>query len=142
LEYIRSYPLTLLEAPYGFGKTTALQNFFDHKVSQDVPVYWYIFRDKNPLNAWSGLCGLIGTFDSANAKRLLDASLPDEDNLPLIENILQELQCPEETYLVLDNFQSWKLKMSGLFLMTLSCHSAQNLHVMIATQPLPWSSIR
>lgn len=35
LENIKKYPLTVLEVPSGFGKTTALSEFFSHGCFKD-----------------------------------------------------------------------------------------------------------
>ena len=36
LEHIKSYPLTLVEAPSGFGKTTILEHFLDTRLPQSI----------------------------------------------------------------------------------------------------------
>lgn len=38
LENIKSYPMTLLEADSGFGKSTALQHFFDTRNPEAIPL--------------------------------------------------------------------------------------------------------
>ena len=37
LEFARSYPCTLVEAPSGFGKTTLLEYFFDELIPPPFP---------------------------------------------------------------------------------------------------------
>ena len=36
LEYIKNYPLTLVEAPSGFGKTTILEHFLDTRLPHSI----------------------------------------------------------------------------------------------------------
>lgn len=131
------YPLTLLEAPSGFGKTTALQHFLTRRISQKRSVLWYTFREASPRKAWRDLCAVLEAVDRETAGRLWDAGLPEEDALPRLERVLRGLRCPEETYLVLDNFHAWGLDDPGRFLMSLSCHGAKKLHIVVVTQPLP-----
>lgn len=137
LHYIKRYPLTLLEAPSGFGKTTALRHFFDTKVSEATPVYWHTFSPGRPDVSWKAFCGLIREFAPESAGRLLEAGPPDEDTLPAISGIFRELRCTQETYLVLDDFAAWNLPAPGEFLMALSAHGGQGLHVAVASQLLP-----
>ncbi len=137
LRSIRSYPLTLLEAPSGFGKTTALRHFFDVEVSKTTPVLWHTCFPAAAGISWKAFCEGIGSFDSRSARRLLELGPPDEDNLLDIGRMMQELHCPEEAYLVLDNFAAWNLPSPGNFLMELSGHGGSGLHIVIATQVLP-----
>ncbi|MEA4961166.1 helix-turn-helix transcriptional regulator [Lutispora sp.] len=137
LDYIKRYPLTLIEAPSGFGKTTALRHFFDTQVSQATPVYWHTFSADRAAVSWKAFCSLIGKFDPESAECLLEAGLPDEDTLPVIQGIFRNLSCPQETYLVLDDFAAWSLPSSGEFLMALSAHGGEGLHIAAASQLLP-----
>ncbi len=137
LDSIKSYPLTLVEAPSGFGKTTALRHFFDSQVSKTAQVIWHTFPSENANASWKAFCGLIGLFDPDSGLRLAAAGSPDEDNLPEIRKIFQRLHCPEETYLVLDDLAAWKLPNTGSFLTALSAHGGRALHVVAAAQLLP-----
>jgi len=49
-----TYPLTLLQAGTGYGKSTALISFIN---KQDLPVYWYTVAptDKKRLAAFHGI---------------------------------------------------------------------------------------
>ena len=136
LACIKRYPLTLVEAPSGFGKTTALRHFFDTQVSQATPVCWHTFSADRPSASWKAFCGLIEGFDPESASCLLEAGPPDEDTLPMIQNILYRLRCTQETYMVIDDFAVWNLPVSSEFLMALSSHGGKELHVAVATQLL------
>lgn len=137
LDFIKVYPLTLVEAPSGFGKTTSLNHFFDVKVSGTTQVCWHNFSAEHPNTSWKAFCGMVATFDQNSAKQLLDIGLPDEDTLPYVLKIFRELRCPEETYLVLDDFADWNLPAPIEFLSALSEHSGKGLHVVVISQLLP-----
>ncbi|WP_347489862.1 LuxR C-terminal-related transcriptional regulator [Desulfoscipio sp. XC116] len=137
LNSIKAYPLTLVEAPSGFGKTTALRHFFDSRVSKTAQIIWHTFPAEQPDASWKAFCGLIGLFDPDSARRLTAVGPPDEDTLPEIEKIFRKLHCVEEIYLVLDDFAAWKLPNSGMFLTALSHHGGEALHVAAAAQLLP-----
>jgi len=137
LSHIKNYPLTLLEAPSGFGKTTALRHFFDYRVSDMAQVCWHTFTPEAPAVSWKAFCTLIDAFDPKSAGKLTEAGPPDEDNLPELREIFEAFICPEETYLVLDDFAAWKLPQAGNFLLALSTHGGKALHVIAASQMLP-----
>ncbi len=137
LDSIKSYPLTLVEAPSGFGKTTALRHFFHSRVSKTARVIWHTFVEEHPGASWRAFCGLIEQFDQDSAEKLTAADAPSEETMPEIERIFRKLHCVEETYLVLDDLAAWKLPNPGLFLTALSEHGGKKLHVVAATQLLP-----
>ena len=137
LSFIKAYPLTLVEAPSGFGKTTALRHFFDTQVSMAAQVIWHTFVPEQPSASWKAFCDSVGQFDPDSGERLTAAGPPTEDSLQEIEQIFREFYCPKETYLVLDDLAVWKLPGVGQFLMALSGHSGKHLHVVAASQLLP-----
>ncbi len=136
LNLIKAYPLTLVEAPSGFGKTTALQYFFYNVISNATPVYWYTVSTSRPLDAWKAFCENIGAFDADSGKDLFDIGIPGEDNLAFIKEIFYKIKCAEETYVVIDDFAAWELPFAGEFIMALSLHNCKNLHIVISTQLL------
>ena len=48
LNFIKGDPLTLIEAPSGFGKTTALRHFLDSEVSGNARILWLTLTEKKP----------------------------------------------------------------------------------------------
>lgn len=136
MESIKAFPLTLIEAPSGFGKTTVLRHFFDTRVSETAQVIWRTFSPESPNTSWKSFCACIGAFDANAAERLTAAGAPGEDSLSEIREIFGQIVCTEETYLVLDDFAAWKLPNAGVFLSALSEHSGKGLHVVAASQVL------
>lgn len=135
LENIKSYPMTLLEADSGFGKSTALQHFFDIRNPEAFPLYKHEFQSETPAEAWKVFCGLIAAFDMESAERLLVIGMPDEDTMPEIARTIHNIFCDRETFLLMDNFQLWKLYRPCEFLKCLSNHGGEKLHVIVATHP-------
>lgn len=137
LNFIKRYPLTLIEAPSGFGKTTSLRHFFETEIPKSTPVYWHTFSPDRPATSWKAFCEMVEKFDSEKAMLLFDAGPPDEDTLPEIRDIFRKLDCVQETYMVLDDFASWSLPSPGEFLASLSFHGGKGLHIAVASQLLP-----
>ena len=63
LSYLKDYPLTVIHAPAGFGKSTALRRFFEQNVSKSTPVLWHTFLARQPSASWRSICALIGQTD-------------------------------------------------------------------------------
>lgn len=135
LENIKNYPLTLLEADSGFGKTTAVRRFFDTRNQEAFPLYVHEFSNDRPSEMWKGFCGLIANFDEESAGRLLALEKPDEDNITEIVRALRSISCDRETFLFLDDFQMWNLYNPCEFLIHLSRHGGKKLHIVVATHP-------
>ena len=135
LENIKSYPMTLLEADSGFGKSTALQHFFDTRNPEAIPLHQHEFHSETPAEAWKVFCSLIAAFDKESAEKLFVIGMPDEDTMPEIARTIQGISCGRETFLLLDNFQLWELYRPCEFLKYLSGHGGEKLHIVVATHP-------
>ena len=62
--YLRQYPLTVIHAPAGFGKSTALRRFFEQNVSPSTPVLWHTFLARQPSASCPRgfFCGLAALY--------------------------------------------------------------------------------
>ncbi|MDR3553037.1 MAG: ATP-binding protein, partial [Clostridia bacterium] len=105
LNMIRFVPTVIVEAPSGFGKTTAIRDFLDEKISQSTPVYWVTAIDETPAAGFRRLCFEINKIDADAGKRLLQIELPNAANIGEASDAVRQIQCAHETYLVIDNFQ-------------------------------------
>lgn len=135
LENIKSYPLTLMEAASGFGKTTALQYFFDTRNPEAFPLYKHEFHSDTPAEAWKNFCSMIAHFDKESAERLTAIGMPGEDTMPEIARTIRAVSCGRETFLLLEDFQLWELYRPCEFLKILSAHGGEKLHIVVATHP-------
>ena len=59
LEKIERFPLTIVEAPSGFGKTTAIREYLRENPSAGSYVKWYTCLGESSAKAWSGICNLF-----------------------------------------------------------------------------------
>ena len=69
LEYIKSYPLTLVETPSGFGKTTILEHFFDSRLPKSILQSRYEFMQVSSGKGWGQFCAMIAQADADCASR-------------------------------------------------------------------------
>ncbi|MDD3853518.1 MAG: hypothetical protein PHD40_07675 [Syntrophomonadaceae bacterium] len=86
LETIHSYPLIVLQAPSGFGKTTAINEYLRQ---MDVEhVYWYTCMGEPLRKSWNGICRTFSHIDRSTAKQLETLEYPTQENLVDIAEIL------------------------------------------------------
>lgn len=136
LEKIPHYPLTVVEAPSGFGKTTAIREFLSHRTSSDVNAYWYTCLGEPALAAWYGICELLARVNVPVASELKNFETPTMETLHHIAAVLREAECNCETYLVLDNYQLFNCEVPLELISVLSMHRSPKLHIIIITQKL------
>lgn len=116
LESILDYPMTIVEAPIGYGKTTAVREFLALKNS---PVIWLSFlsEDDTPASFWDRLAVEFGKFDEAAGSRLKSLGVPcDTPQTTAVIAILSEMNYEQNTTLVIDDFHlARNMRVTGLF---------------------------
>ncbi|NLV22743.1 MAG: helix-turn-helix transcriptional regulator [Syntrophomonadaceae bacterium] len=136
LERLRLASVTVIEAPSGYGKTTAIRDFLQNKLSQSTSVYWFTAMDEKPSAGFRRLCREIEKIDSHAGERLIKIGLPNAGTIGEATEALRSVQCKHETYLVIDNFQFLQEALTPAFLLALLEHGGQSLHIIIVTQML------
>ena len=76
LAAIPDHALTVVEAPSGFGKTTAVREYFAATLAKSARQAWYTCLGESPEKAWSGICALLGGADPAMAEGLAALGVP------------------------------------------------------------------
>jgi len=137
LSQIPYYPLTIVEAPSGFGKTTAVREYL-RKELPDATCEWYTCLSEPIFVAWLRICNLFNCVDSESAEEMKRLRIPKMETLFDIENILQNLNCQKETYLVIDNYQLMDCNVHQELISAFSMHKNPNLHMIFITQQLPF----
>ncbi len=137
LERIPGHPLTVVEAPSGFGKTTAVREFLGEPVRTNSRRNWYTCFGERPSKAWEGFCRLFGNVDMAVAQKLKGFFPPTLETLPDIAALLGQCRCDGETFLVIDNYQLFETDIPCGLIGAFSAHENENLHMIFITQPLP-----
>ncbi len=113
---IFEYPLTIVEAPMGYGKTTAVGEFLALK---GIPVIWTSFFSEGDTAAsyWDRLAAEVGKFDRAAGSKLKNLGFPsDAPQTASVIAILGELDYTAHTTLVVDDFHfANSLRVTALF---------------------------
>ena len=146
LAKIADHTLTVVEAPSGFGKTTAVREYLKGKGHRLGTARWYTCLGEAPGRAWAGMCalfaglhaggGLLPDHQNSLAETLQGLGPPTAKTLPDITALLQESRCNKPLCLVIDNYQLFEHDVPRKFLAALSACTIPNLHLVVITQPL------
>jgi LuxR family maltose regulon positive regulatory protein len=134
LESIFFYPMTILEAPMGYGKTTAVREFLAARAS---PVLWISFlsSENNTSFFWDKLVKEIGKLDEIAGARLKSLGFPsDTPQIDTVLSVLCELDYEENTTLVIDDFYLVKGPQIGMLLNKIVIEEPDNLHIVVVTR--------
>lgn len=136
LNKIRSVSAAVVEAPAGYGKTTAIRDFLEAELSQTTPVYWFTAADEAPAAGFRRLCCEIEKIDHYAGEHLQKSGLPNAVNIGEACDVVRRIKCRTETYLVIDNFQFLQNAIHMSFFNALIEHGGEGLHIIIISQML------
>lgn len=136
LDQLSNYPLTVVEAPSGFGKTTAVKEYLKEKPSQGACEYWYTCLGEPASMAWLGICELFSNVNVKVADDLKSMNMPTMDTLFYMTAYLRDIHCQTETYLVIDNYQLVSCDIPRELISVFSMHGNPKLHMIFITQQL------
>ena len=109
LEEVKTCALSALEAPAGYGKTTAIRRLFQES---DAEVSWFTAVEGMTDNSFRWFIRQLGSIDETAARRLEDLGYLNRSNAEQAARILAELRPSQPLTLVFDNFQfalqSWQ----------------------------------
>lgn len=129
-------PATVVEAPSGYGKTTAVRDFFEAELPTGVPLYWFTATDEAPASSFRRFCREIDKVDSRAGERLLKIEFPNAATTGEVCDAIRSIQYRHEAYLVIDNFQFLHTFLTSSFFVALLEHESEELHIIIVTQML------
>jgi LuxR family maltose regulon positive regulatory protein len=136
LAQITYYPLTVVEAPSGFGKTTAVREYLRETLLPDTREYWYTCLGESAALSWAGICSLFANLSPALAEDLKSLNMPSTDGLYDLAARLRNVPCETETYLIIDNYQLVDCYAPRELINAFSMHGNPNLHMIFITQQL------
>lgn len=99
---IIDYPLTIVEAPIGYGKTTAVRECMKNS---GVNMQWQRIYDSSINCFWTGFCSLLAEFDVECSHSLTQLGFPN-DFISRQEalNIIDTINFPVKTVVVIDDY--------------------------------------
>lgn len=132
LEGIWQYPLTVVEAPMGYGKTTAVKEFLK---GSDARVVWQTLADSSAGGFWRGFCRMLRKINAVCAERLAELGVPtDSVFLDEAMEIIESVEFAARTVIVFDDYHLLSSKSVERFIERLAKTAFSNLHIVIVSQ--------
>jgi len=132
LNKIWEYPLTVVEAPMGYGKTTAVKEFLK---GSHVEVLWQTILDESVTAFWNGLIRMVRKLDPAGADSLAGLGVPS--NSVFLEEavrIMENIEFPARTIIILDDYHLLSCGDIDKFIELLVKSEVPNLHIVIISR--------
>lgn len=132
LQGIWQHPLTVVEAPMGYGKTTAVREFLRNSTAE---VFWQTVFEASPAAFWKGFCGAVAKADPACAGRLAALGLPDDSVLreEAVE-LLGGMKFTRPAAVVIDDYHLLSLPAVDHFVERLAAAAIPGLHIIILSR--------
>lgn len=129
---IFDYPLTIVEAPMGYGKTTAAKEYLGNV---NANILWHKTHDSSTYNFWNGFCRLLGHLDERSANNLAELGFP-KDSVSLQEalKLIMDIEIPEKTVLVIDDYHLLNSTDAGTFIEFLVVNEIEHLQIVLTTR--------
>ena len=132
LKGVFEYPLTIVDAPMGYGKTTAVREFLS---DSGATALWLRLYSGSPEAFWRGFAALFADIDSGLTQRLEKMGALDN---PLLlweaVRLFEGVDFPTKTTLVLDDYHLAGSPESDKFLGMLAESELDNLHIVLITR--------
>lgn len=129
---IWEYPLTVVEAPMGYGKTTAVKEFLNNS---DDPVLWQTLADSSASGFWRGFCRMLKKLDAGCADRLAELGVPtDSVFMDAALELIGGVEFPARTAIVFDDFHLLASQNIEQFVERLVKTVPPNLHIIIVSR--------
>ena len=129
---IFEYPLTVVEAPMGYGKTTAVREFLR---DSQAPVLWQTVYAETRDSFWRDLGRLLTSIDADAGHSLLELGVPHDGVLRQEAlQIIAAASFPKQTALVIDDYHSLQNHEIDRLIERLAMCGIAGLHIVVITR--------
>lgn len=134
LSGLYDYPLTIVEAPAGFGKTTAVRSFL--KAEKNSPLWiTFLHTEASAPQFWRHFTSQLDKLDERVSARLKALGFPlDSPQTEMVLSLLNGIAFPAKTVLVIDDFHFLQDMNIYHFLLRIVMERMDNLHIVIITR--------
>ena len=132
LAQMRHSPLSVLEAPAGYGKTTAVS----HALENAEAVVWYTGIENLPDTSFHWFVRQLSAIDEGFSRQIEALGFLNRSNAEVVARALTELHLEKPLTLVLDNFQYASGNWPPQIIDALAKRSADGLHTIFIAQNL------
>jgi LuxR family maltose regulon positive regulatory protein len=132
LNRVWEFPLTVVEAPMGYGKTTAVKEFLQ---DCNARVLWQTVVDDSESGFWRGFCRMLKKLDPGCADRLAELGVPSNSIfMDAALEIVEDIAFADKTVVVFDDYHLLPSKNIGQFLELLVKMAPPTLHMIIVSR--------
>lgn len=134
LSCLYDFPLTIIEAPAGFGKTTAVRSFLN--AQENSPLWITLLMQENYSSSfWNNFTHQLGKLDETVSAKLKALGFPaDIPQMEKVLSLLNRIRFPARTVLVIDDFHLLQDISINHFLMHIIAERIDNLYIVIITR--------
>lgn len=136
---ILEFPCTLIEAPMGYGKTTAVRAYLK---GTDAHVIWHRVYDSSVSGFWITFSRLFAELDPDRSKSLELLGFPN-DSVSMQEalKLIGGMKLPTETVLVIDDYHLLSATEVSSFLRFFIINEIEHLHIILTARFVEFLSI-
>lgn len=129
---ILNYPFTVVEAPMGYGKTTAVREACRH--GGITPLWLHVFNNDTE-GFWNGFSELVGEHDNGCGESLIQLGFPN-DAVSMNEalRLLSRIRLFESAVIVIDDYHNMDSAELNTFLELLSECEVSGLHIVLTAR--------
>ena len=132
LSSIRKYSLSIVEAPAGYGKTTAVKFLLSDVDKQNQ--HWFTATSDVYGDSLGWFFKQIIELDDTNKEKLKKIGRINRSNIQDVTDIFLSLDIKQETFIVIDNFQFVAKEWFYQLFFALGNIPGDKLHIVILTQ--------
>ncbi|MFA5536445.1 MAG: LuxR C-terminal-related transcriptional regulator [Bacillota bacterium] len=129
-------PVTVIEAPSGHGKTTAVRDYLKKNLSTNTVLHWWNAEESSAAFSWARLCREFTRIDEERGMKLVAAGFPNLTNSWEIAALITDLRSNTPAVLVLDDFQFLQKELPRTVVSALLTYNEPNLKLIIITQTI------
>lgn len=132
MDRIFNYPLTVVEAPMGYGKTTAVR---EHLRNAKAKFLMQRVYESTTNGFWKGFCSLFHELDSNCSHGLVQLEFPsDSVSLHQALKLIKDIKLPTKTVLFIDDYHLVNETGAGKFIEFIVLNEIDNLHIVLAAR--------
>lgn len=129
---IFNYPLTIIEAPIGYGKTTALKELLNHN---GVKILWLSVTNDNLIEFWNSFCRKIGEVDATCSMELYCLGFPyDGITLQRAVLLLEQIAFLNPTVFIIEDYYLVENNEINYFLEYVVKNEIPNFNLVLTTR--------
>jgi len=129
LDGILDHPLTIIEAPMGYGKTTSVREYLRNA---GLDMLWQMVYESSTASFWNGFAKLFRELDDDRSQSLVHLRFPN-DTISMQETIklIKDIKLPDKTVLVVDDYHHINSPAVNSFIEILAEKKIDHLHIVL-----------